>query len=108
MQTEMIFGTGEQLRDAGINQSLAHADQEHEDWGDRAIGFLIRYPEPEFMTEDLRQYAYLNGLPSPPHERAWGGVIVRAKGMGLITHMRYKTVNNPLAHKTPASLWGKI
>jgi hypothetical protein len=94
-------------RNAGIQAAIDHADYEKPHWKERALNFLKKYPHNEFMAEDLRAWAYLNGLPEPPHERAWGGVITAARKMGLIRHCGYSSVKNPNAHRTPASVWSK-
>ncbi len=101
------FDFGAELRDEGIATAADHAEADCGGWQDMALRFLERYPKGEFMTEEIRDFAYSNGLPLPPHERAWGSVIVKAKKDGLITHAGFRAVRNPAAHKTPASVWRK-
>lgn len=100
--------TAEQLRDEGIERA---SDNAGADWKSQALHllrmFLIESPLAEFQTEDVRHYATKHGLAAPPSERAWGSVIIAAKTLGLIAWRRYEAVDNPKAHRTPASVWGK-
>jgi len=96
---------GDKLRDAGMQQAVDNAESKHPSWGDRALSLLVKYPKDEFMAEQVREFAKSRGLPDPPSKRAWGAVIVKAKKMGIIEHMRYDRVSNPKAHRTPASVW---
>ncbi len=98
-QTEMDFISGEELRDAGINQAIKHANEKEENWSEIAYKFLLKYLETanEFMVEDV-----------PPSLRAWGGIIVRASKSKLIYRIGFKNVVNAKAHCTPASIWKKL
>jgi len=100
--------TGEQLKEEGMNRALDNANWATEGWGDSALSYLIACPMTKFLAEDIRIWAHNNGLVKPPHARAWGGVIVRAKKEGLIKFVGYSKVKNPTAHATPASVWEKI
>jgi hypothetical protein len=101
--------TGIQLRDAGMQLALFNAEDKVPGWAASAMAFLEqfikRYPQLKFQTEDVRRWAYLNGLKNPPNERAWGSVISSAKKDGLIQFVGYENVSNPRAHSTPASVW---
>ena len=66
-------------RNAGIAQSLDNAERKTPSWKQQALEYVRIYPRNEFMTENVRHYAYAHGLPHPPSERAWGGVMVAAK-----------------------------
>lgn len=98
----------QKLRDKGIEQSASNADSIIANWSQRAYSMLIAYPLKTFMTEELRAWAELAGLPKPPSNRAWGGVIIRAKNEGRIRSMGFRNTTNPNAHATPATLWEKI
>ena len=95
-------------RNAGIAQSLDNADRKTPSWKQRALEYVRRYPRNEFMTENVRHYAYSRGLPHPPSERAWGGVMVAACKEGLIERVGFASVSNPNAHRTPATVWRRI
>ena len=96
------------LRTQGIQQSLSNADKAVIDWSVKALTLMNRFPASRFMVEDLRAWAYQQGLPKPPSERAWGGVIAKAKNKGMILHSGYQSVKNPKAHCTPASCWIRV
>ncbi len=100
------YQSGEYLRDVGITKAIDNADKKHENWSDLAYEFLRGYIEQhsEFMAEDLRA-ASTGTIPDPPSLRAWGGVIVRAVKEGLISRKEFRNVQNPKAHRTPATLW---
>ncbi|HBP27924.1 MAG TPA: hypothetical protein DD666_00730 [Advenella kashmirensis] len=102
--------TSQQLRDAGMQTALSHADAVIDDWGIMAYAaleaFLESHPGETFMTEDVRQYAYQSlDLPRPPHERAWGGIANRAAKAGLIVRVRLAPVKTPGSHCANASIW---
>ena len=91
-------------RDLGIKRAANNAGL---NWHEKASEFLDQFPHKTFQAEDVRIWAYDRGLPLPPHCRAWGAVIIRAKKEGSIRHIGYANVDNPLAHGTPASVWEK-
>jgi len=95
-----------ELRDAGIQQAVDHADQVKENWSEDAYNFLLGYLPfvDTFMTEEVREAAE-GMIDEPPSKRAWGAVILRAAKAGLIHRVGYKQTNNKKSHKTPASLW---
>jgi hypothetical protein len=96
------------LRNQGMAQALAHANLACPDWEDKALIHLLIYPHGMFMAEEVREWAYQQGLPQPPHERAWGGIIRNARKLGLIKKVGFQNVKNPKAHATPAGLWQSI
>jgi hypothetical protein len=98
--------SAEELRDKGISQAEDHANRDYFGWSEQAYSFLVTFARmnPVFQAEDVRGAA--EGIvPQPPSERAWGGVIVRARKEGLIERTGYAPVKNPKAHKTPAAVW---
>ena len=100
--------TGKELRDKGIQRAINHAEREEPNWQQQALAYLMRYPGKRFQAEDVRLWAYENGLTPAPHDRAWGAVIIYAKKHGIIRFYGYKNVKNPKAHSTPASVWDKV
>ena len=105
MHQQLEFG--EYLKRKGMKRAVDHAERHHVSWGDRALAMIPRYPRSRFQAEEIRIWAYSQGLPEPPHGRAWGSVMVRAKNMGLIRCIGYQNVSNPNAHRTPAAVWIK-
>jgi hypothetical protein len=96
------------LKTAGINAAIDHANQVHDQWSDHAYAMLCEYladVRGDFMCEDVRAYAKLKGLPCPPTARAWGSVIDRAARASLITRKGYGKTHSPSAHRTPAAIW---
>lgn len=108
MGKQLDIFEGMLLRDEGIQQAIDHADQVDEKWSETAYRFLLSFistTTTEFMVEDIRIAAEKSGVPIPPSDRAWGGIIVRAAKAGLIRRVGYRAVANPKAHCTPATLW---
>jgi hypothetical protein len=94
-------------RNSGIAQALDNAELKTPTWKQQALEYVRTFPSNRFMTENVRHYAYCNGLPHPPSERAWGGVMVSACKEGLIERVGFASVSNPNAHMTPATVWGR-
>lgn len=101
--------TGAELRDKGIKQSIDTANESVENWSKLAYDFLLKYikTHKRFMVEEMR-IASLGIVPIPPSNRAWGGIVVRAKGNGLIYSAGTRTVKNPKAHHANANYWKTV
>lgn len=93
------------LRDEGIRQAADHAGGE---WKHAAyalfLQFLADYPGQLFMTEDARFWS-AGKLDSPPDNRAWGYVAVRAAKAGVIVKHGYAPQRDPKHHKAPGTVW---
>ncbi len=108
MQTQIELA--DYLKEEGIERAVNHANEVTPNWSDRAASLLkefISVCHTPFMAENFREYAEKQGLEEPPSKRAFGGVITRAKSMGWIKSIGFGLTHNPLAHRTPASLWIK-
>jgi len=93
------------LRDEGMEQAEDAAISRVRDWPEQALDYLKRYPNKVFMAEDVRTWAYKNGLTPAPSGRAWGSIIATARKQGIIKHVGYSATSNPKSHSTPASVW---
>ncbi len=107
-ENEFIPPTGEQLRDAGINKAINHANSVTENWGDKAYVLFLQFivDRTNFKCEDFREWVK-DKIDEPPSNRAFGAVIVRAAKAGKIKRIGFVNVTNPKAHKTPVSFWSK-
>lgn len=115
-QLELYENAKDQTKQAEVNKNIGisiathHADLLFTNWSSNAYALLETYIQrhrgTQFLAEDIRDWAISHGLPKPPHDRAWGGVISRAAKVGIIKFMGYEKTKNPKAHRTPASLWG--
>lgn len=109
-QTTILFDRkkARQKRDDGIKRAVLKADNDYENWSEIALEFLKGYAEinPKFMTEDVR-YASQGIVPRPENERAWGGVILRARHLGWIYNHNNETapVKNVNANCANAKIW---
>ena len=101
--------TGESLKNKGILKTLNTANKIDPYWKEQAYKFLIEYCKNHrsFMIEDVRISFEKNNI-TPASKRIWGALAVRAHKEGKIEHLEYNTVKNPLAHKTPATVWKVI
>ena len=113
MQTSLF--TGEELANQGIKKAINHAERDIPGWATLAFECLKSYlrfcpPDHEFMAEDVRKFSqstYFLVVPEPPSLRAWGGIMRKAKGAGLIRAIGTRKVVNPTAHGANATLWIK-
>jgi hypothetical protein len=106
-QLSFIQEDGSILRDRGMSQSLEHAEQVEEDWGAKAMSFLLKYAKARattFMAEDVRRAAQYE-IEAPPSLRSWGGIFCHAARSGWIRQVGYKKVQNPTAHCANAAVW---
>ena len=105
---EATAPSAESLAAEGIARSAEHAEAVREGWGDDAYGYLERYvavtPD-EFLGEELKRWAYDNGLDEPVNESAWGSVIRRASRAKLIEFVGFAKSKNASRHGTPGRLW---
>lgn len=103
--------TGKELKQGGIQLAADHADQTYPGWQDQAINnlkYFLLWNNSPFMCETFRIFAETEcELTPPPHARAYGAVMQRAKREGLIEHAGIGQVSNPKAHMANASLWQK-
>lgn len=111
MHTQIDFMTeiAERNKELGMKASFEHAKRVDNGWYLSAVSLLVDFlrtnGERPFMAEDVRNYASLRGLNDPPSKRAWGAVMVRAAKAELIKAIGFGFTKNPLAHRTPATLW---
>ena len=91
----------------GMEAAIAHAESVQEGWKEAAYYFILVFPNKEFRNEEIRKFAYAKGLPQPPAERAWGGVIVRAARAGMIEKIGIEHSQNPEAHQAMVGKWRK-
>lgn len=102
----LLYLNGTSARDNGIQIAEHNANREIKGWSDIAYAFLLGYAQKhkEFMIEDIRA-ASIGIVPTPPSNRAWGAIAVRASKDGFISRKGFKSVSNVKAHRTPATLW---
>lgn len=97
-------------RDEGIEKAIAHADKVIYNWGYKAYLLLQEFikTKHEFLVEDFRLYCEQQKLETPPDNRAFGGIILKAKRAGLVMSLRYESCKNKIGHRHPVSVWIKI
>ena len=91
----------------GIAKSAAHAELEEPGWGNKALEYFRLYAtlHPSFLTEDVRSFAYADGLQEPPAVGAWGSVSRRAVKEGYVKSRGKTPSNNPSQHGKYMTLW---
>ncbi len=75
------------------------------EWKEEAIKCVKKYPHNTFKAEDVRVWSYGHGLDKPINCRAWGQVMLEARRRNIIKSVGFMLVDNPKAHKTPATVW---
>jgi hypothetical protein len=100
--------TGYEKQIQGIKKAIDHAEMVHQNWSIQAMNLLFQFCQKQrmpFMTEEFRKFCIEKELPEPPSLRSFGGIILRASKMGLITSIGTRKVINPKAHCANANLW---
>jgi len=97
----------EQETDAAIAKAANNAESKRPGWIDAAVEYVRRFPLTRFQAEQVREYAHNNGLAEPPHPRAWGAVMRKAKKLNIIQYCGYERKPSLGAHGTPAVVWSK-
>lgn len=109
IQQQLDIGFARKARDKGIKLALDHADKVIDNWGEKAYVLLkefLRTNKGNFMAEDFR-LSVADKIDAPPHNRAFGGIFMRAAKAGLIERVGYAPVKNWKAHRANASVWRK-
>lgn len=100
-----LFQHAEAQRDAGIQQSVDHANEAVSGWSDEAYRWLHRYAKnnKRFISEHATAWAAEQGFRSPTDPRAWGQVFRRGAKEGIIVRVGHAT--SLRRHKSPTVLW---
>jgi len=108
-QLELNFDQARINARNGASVALLNADHRSPHWSDRAFEFVRRYAEinrgREFQCENIRVWAYGNGLDRPEKERAFGGVISRAIHAGIIRKLGIRATSGVTAHNANANYY---
>jgi hypothetical protein len=95
--------------EAGAARAADHAERTREDWNARAMRLLEQFVADlngrTFLCEDLRIYAYENNFDTPPDERAWGHIIIKASRRGLIENVGLAHARDRKVHSNIATIW---
>lgn len=107
-QNEILEPTGHELMKKGMGAALENANRQIENWGDIAYDFLVQYfkehPNEKIQVEKIRQ-ASVGVVPPPPNNKAWGGIVTRAKSKGIVIKTGVAPVTEASAHRGYASVW---
>lgn len=110
-QLTIDFAAAKAARDAGIQAATDHADAVTPKWSDIAYGYLHDFActAESFTSEDVRTAAYATeAVPTPPNERAWGGVFMRAARNGVLLRDGYDTARDPKVHCNVVTRWKSL
>lgn len=101
-----------QLRDQGIDRAMAGADNNDPGWSDRAYKFFVevflRDKNGPFMAEEFRNFCAAADILPSKSQRAFGGIMTRARHAGIIKKVGSKETSMPKSHRTPATLWIQV
>jgi hypothetical protein len=112
MTLQLNIDFAQVAKENGIKRAVDHAGKEWNDTADKYFQVYLRHDNQgkPFTCESFRIWLTDNfpHFEQPPHNRAYAGVIVRAKNSELIKCIGTVQTKLPNAHKCYASLWEKI
>jgi len=99
-----------QQRDEGIARALNGAERRAPGWADSAVEYVRAVAESNatFTSEQVRAVAERDGFETPKDKRAWGGVIRRAQGEGIMVGAGWTIASDPKVHCSPVTLWRSL
>jgi hypothetical protein len=79
-------------------------------WAEAAFDRLASFARgcAYFTTEQMKAWAYAQGLVQPENESAWGGVVVRAKRERIIRFVDYVPAEQSSRHGAPNRRWQSL
>jgi hypothetical protein len=102
---------GRRLAREGAELAEDNANKAEEGWSEKAEAALLVYRDflgrnKRFMCEDFRHWAIDNGiLPEPPNNKAFGGVMTRARKRGVVVRGPGDYSKDPKSHSAPSNDW---
>jgi hypothetical protein len=103
--------TREELRDAGMQQALDHANEVCEVWGETAYRYVVNYSRDHdvFTSEQVRTESENSGeVPLPSDKRSWGSVMTRVVRSGYIVKIGIEIATDPKVHYSYITTWKSI
>lgn len=101
--------TARQLAEKGIRESHEHAEEQSTDWTKRAVDKVADYARHHdtgfFLAEDVKTWAYQDGLDEPPVDGAWGQVMRTACSRGIIHRFGRQAAKSAGSHGKLMTLW---
>lgn len=94
-----------------MRRALLSAESKNSLWPAQAMDMLRRFVESyggPFMVEDVRAFAYKQGLQHPDLDQAWGAIVRRAAKSGLIVKIGQGVAKDPTRHRGYTALWQRI
>lgn len=102
------FGIPTSSTTSAIKQSVKHANDVLPNWSEIALNGLRVYASgvEDFIAEEARRWLK-NIVPDPPDNTAWGGVMVKAKNIGLIEAVegKFRKTEDKISHCRPCQVW---
>jgi len=104
-QAEFWPNSGRKLGHEGAQRAADHAGAQ---WQAEAWLAFCTYVvgHKQFTMEAVRLAS--PQVPSPPDNRAWGVIALRAKRAGMIRRVRFVEAQNPNCHAANIVLWERI
>lgn len=95
------------LAEEGMARVKSSTEKALPGWSDMALEKVRRFAaaNEQFTVEVVKEQAYLDGLPKPPNESAWGPVMKRASKAGWITFVGFAATHQASRHGLPNRLW---
>lgn len=98
------------LADEGMKAVAAKAEEITPGWSQMAYDALLRFAKVRtlFTGEDVKRWAYDNGLPKPHNEAAWGAVFAKARRRKVTALNGYVVANSASRHAAPNRQWKSL
>lgn len=107
MTRRAAFEQARNRRERGIVSSILHAENDADNWPDRAFGHLCMFAGLQttpWTIEQFREYAAEHGLDMPEELRAFGGVTLRALHRKIIERVGYSPAHSSNGSPKPLYL----
>jgi hypothetical protein len=100
----------ERAAQKGIQAAQDHANAVIPNWSEQTYQIFVKEFLPQhkrFLAEEFRSWLAVNkpNYEFPPHNRAYGGIMRRAREAYYIIHIGTQKVSNVKAHCAFASVW---
>jgi len=105
---QLSLDLSEKAKEAGIKKAVDHSGKEWQEKADFIFKvYLNTLTSERFTCENFREYYYSISMDKPPTDRAFSGIITRARSKGLIRAVGIVQTKSVSAHRANATLWEK-
>lgn len=101
---KVSIAEAEAAKEKGIAKAAAGAGEE---WLADALDFFVIFAteNKEVQMDDVRKFAYENGMDAARDDRWWGPIGRRAEKSGIVKWAKPGKAKNKQAHRRPNNVW---